>query len=357
MTTLKNSAQSARDEQSFSAIVLDKDRRIAECHGGLLTTLLKKPLRKGVRFGGVLQQLGSKESEALLRAAIVNGKTSTTEVKVGKQSKHISIKVEPIVRQSMIEGAMVTMADISMPKKNEAFDRITAQMTNLSLLAKNISHRLNNPLAAILNQIGSLLLTDLATEDRQRLRRELIDIQEKVYGLSLITNALDLFARDVVSTSKLVQVNTVLEKAIDLARLLNVQDQVKYRLRIDAELPPIIGNEISLEQCFLHLLRNAQEAIHQQGNIDVQARINPKNKDFIEILIKDDGSGIPKEHALKIYEPFFTTKGGDHLGLGICISYTIIHTMKGYMDIDSDGKNGTKVSIWLPIAKTISKRG
>lgn len=356
MATVKRPSLKAAGEENFSVIIIDKEKRIAEWHGGLLMALVQKPLRKGLRLGGILQQLGYHDGDSLLRAAIVRGKTSMVEMEVSERAQYISMKVEPIVKQGMVDGAMVTFADITLQKKNEAFGNVNAQMANLSLLAKKVSHRLNNPLATILNQIGSLLLGDL-TEDSQKLRRELSDIQDQVYGLSLITNALDVFARDVAAANKLVQVNAVLEKAIELARLLNAQDNVKYRLKLQKDLPAIRGNEISLEQCFLHLLRNAQEAIPTGGNIYVQSRIKQQNSDFIEIIIKDDGNGIAKEDLLRVYEPFFTTKGGDHLGLGLCVSYSIVAALRGYIDIDSNPDSGTVVTISLPIAKTISKRG
>ncbi|MBN2354674.1 hypothetical protein JXO59_01090 [candidate division KSB1 bacterium] len=343
--------------ENFSAILTDTEKRVEEVLGGLLVALRQKPVRKGMRLARVLEQLGCANADALLRAAISTGTTATMELLFEQQARWLLLTVEPRAKEGSILGARVTLQEITAQKKNEAFKNLSTQMTSLSLLARHISHRLNNPLAAILNRIGCLLLEDIKASDWQRLRRELTGIQDQVYALSLITNALDVFARDVRSAGKLVQVNRVLEKAIDLARLLNVDNQVKYRLNLQPDLPPVFGNDILLEQCFLHILRNAQEAISDGGTIHVHSQIKPKNDAFIQVVIRDTGSGIPAQYLQQVFEPFFTLKGEDHLGLGLCIGYSIIDSLKGYIELVSDGKAGTTVTISLPIVNSIINRG
>lgn len=77
-----------------------------------------------------------------------------------------------------------------------------------------------------------------------------------------------------------------------------------------------------------------------------------KWKGFIEIIVKDTGSGIKKKDQSNIFDPFYTTKEvGKGTGLGLSISYGIIRDHGGQIDIAETGKQGTALRITLPISK------
>jgi signal transduction histidine kinase len=76
-----------------------------------------------------------------------------------------------------------------------------------------------------------------------------------------------------------------------------------------------------------------------------------ENRQYVETTIRDDGSGIPDVIKSRLFEPFVTSKGGGHAGLGLSISYDIIRKLDGAMSCKSDETGGTTFKITLP-AKT-----
>jgi len=102
-----------------------------------------------------------------------------------------------------------------------------------------------------------------------------------------------------------------------------------------------------LNQVFLNLLINSNQAIEKKGEISIVTFIEDDN---ICISIKDDGEGIPKKSLDKIFDPGFTTKGvGVGTGLGLSISYRIIQEHKGDISVESKEKEGSTFKITIPI--------
>jgi histidine kinase len=140
----------------------------------------------------------------------------------------------------------------------------------------------------------------------------------------------------------------------------------------DVDLPKIKGDANQLEQVFLNLITNARDAILQRsevsgkksenrGRLEIitrmgetdnhQSSINgQQSQNFAEILIRDNGSGIPADKVGKIFDPFFTTKEvGKGTGLGLSISYGIIKDHQGEISVAETSPRGTTFRVRLPI--------
>lgn len=342
-------------EEKVQKIYLDKRFRVLSAEGDLEKHFnLFGSLGKGKDFVDLLPRLWQKDIGPALPKALEQGKTFEVEYKVrtkDRKTAYVSLKVEPVVNGGRIEGVSVAVRDISVLQRQRYQAALREKMENLSVLAANISHELNNPLAALLNQIGRLLMEDLTEKDLPRLRMELESIQEQIYAMSIVTNALEAFSKDSQSHFRLLNINSVLEKSIELSKLLQVQSNVTYHVNLAPNLPPVLGNEITLEQSFINIIRNALEAMPSGGVLTVQSSIDKINPDYIQITIKDTGIGIARENIEKIYDPFFKTKNGDHSGLGLSISYGIIANHRGNIEVSSRLNKGTTLMILLPIAK------
>jgi two-component system NtrC family sensor kinase len=114
----------------------------------------------------------------------------------------------------------------------------------------------------------------------------------------------------------------------------------------------IHGDPTQLQQVFLNLFNNAIDAILERhgtsgGKLIIQA--GPKEKNTVEILVRDNGCGIKPDNVNKIFSPFFTTKPvGKGAGLGLSVCYGIISSMLGTMEVDSKVNFGTTFTICLP---------
>jgi hypothetical protein len=125
--------------------------------------------------------------------------------------------------------------------------------------------------------------------------------------------------------------------------------------RVPEDLPRILVDSNQLSQVLMNLLINAAEATPGGGRITISAR-PLASANSIEICVSDTGCGIPPDILPHVFEPFFTTKGGKGTGLGLSISETYVRRNKGDIRIDSVLKQGTTVTITLPIGQEESPK-
>jgi signal transduction histidine kinase len=114
-------------------------------------------------------------------------------------------------------------------------------------------------------------------------------------------------------------------------------------------VPVIRGDRDRLQQLFLNLFVNAEDAMPDGGELRVTVRIGEPGK--VEIRIADTGVGIPEESLESIFEPFFTTKDrGKGTGLGLLVSKGIVVDHGGAISVSSEAGKGTEFRILLPAA-------
>ncbi|MBW1822818.1 MAG: GHKL domain-containing protein, partial [Deltaproteobacteria bacterium] len=129
-----------------------------------------------------------------------------------------------------------------------------------------------------------------------------------------------------------------------------VWNELKYKATVNKELgklPMVKCYPQQLNQVFMNLFVNAAQAIEKQGEISIATRADDE---FVEIKIRDTGSGIDKENLSRIFDPFFTTKDvGKGTGLGLNVAYTIIKKHNGTIDVKSQVGKGTVFKIRMPV--------
>jgi nitrogen fixation negative regulator NifL len=114
------------------------------------------------------------------------------------------------------------------------------------------------------------------------------------------------------------------------------------------DLPALQGRPRQLSTLFKHLLDNAVEAIHESRTDRRELKVATlAHADRIEVIIEDSGPGIPEEWRLKIFQPFFTTKGADrqHIGMGLTVAQEIVASHGGLIEIDPGYRDGCRVRV------------
>jgi C4-dicarboxylate-specific signal transduction histidine kinase len=128
-----------------------------------------------------------------------------------------------------------------------------------------------------------------------------------------------------------------------------VKAEFKYSMEVTTEFsdcPNILGQSSDLNQVFINLFINASHACETGGKLFIKTI---HHKDNVVIIIKDNGSGIPKDCVGKIFDPFFTTKDiGEGTGLGLSISHGIIEKHSGTIEVETEENQGTSFIITLP---------
>ena len=243
----------------------------------------------------------------------------------------------------------------------------SAKLASIGELAAGVVHELNQPLMVIRGYTQTLIRHPGDGTDTNKWLKL---IEKNTGRMTSIINHLRIFSRQSQSELKPVDLNQIIEDAfLMVGEQLRLHD-IQTVKNLSADVPKIKGDVNKLEQVILNLITNARDAIEQrrkkepkpdpmdyeqsQGKLEIVTRMADAGADFIEILIKDTGSGIPEETAHKIFDPFFTTKEvGKGTGLGLSISYGIIKEHHAEIDIVETGPEGTTFRIKFPVEKPL----
>lgn len=125
-----------------------------------------------------------------------------------------------------------------------------------------------------------------------------------------------------------------------------------FQVDLEDDLPLVNMNTGKIEQVLINLVINAGHAADKEDSwVRLTVRRGLKNQDTVEILVEDNGGGIPEENLERIFEPFFTTKGDESgTGLGLAISHKILEDHGGTIEVTSEVGRGTTFTIRLPAA-------
>lgn len=227
----------------------------------------------------------------------------------------------------------------------------TEKMASLGRLAATVAHEVNNPLFGMLTY-ARLVLKDLQQSEldeatRRRMEENLRIIERESRRCGDLMKNLLAFARQSTPQRARVQVNQVVERAMRLVAHQYELSQIALRAQLDSSLPEIDCDPGQIQQVVIVLLVNAQEALGRGGEVSVETR---RAGQGIEIVVRDNGPGIPKDLQLQIFEPFFSTKDDPHrTGLGLAVAKGIVERHGGRIRLNSSPGKGAEFIVELPL--------
>lgn len=234
------------------------------------------------------------------------------------------------------------------------------RLTASSAVAKKVAHEVSNPLGIIKNYLKLLGLKIAKDSPAQE---EIRIINEEIDRVSVIIRELSDFSQPRVQQKELVDINTLISDFIRITHeSLLLRSSIKTNLDLEPSLPTLVTDKNGLKQVFVNLIKNAVEAMPEGGNLNINTRLAPNglrklekdaigDQTYVEITISDDGSGIPDSIKSRLFEPFVSSKGEGHSGLGLSIAYSIIRELNGTMTCESEQASGTTFKIVLPTGK------
>jgi signal transduction histidine kinase len=211
-------------------------------------------------------------------------------------------------------------------------------------LSAGIVHDVKNPLAVITG-LTEELQENIGTESPHR--TALAQIRENAVRASGIVTDLLKFARQ--SNPEMSHQN-VWETVRSAVRL---NDYMIRRANVKVQFEPLAAPVMTfydgqqIQQVVINLIQNAVQAMPNGGTLSLDVR---QTAPWVEIDVRDTGVGIPPKNLGRIYDPFFTTKPpGEGTGLGLSVSYGIVATHKGHIDVRSEVGRGTTFTVRLPL--------
>lgn len=243
------------------------------------------------------------------------------------------------------------------------------KLASLGILASGVAHELNNPLSNISSSC-QLLMEELTEADPDQLNTWLRQIDaETERGRKIVRTLLDFGGQRVFRKHRVGLLDLVGETQTIIGETLR-----HYSANLSVNIPGDMTLEVDkqrIQQLFINLLQNALHAAGERTRIQITATmcdkrtsmipdgavvagnlncINDHDSQFVEIIVADDGPGIPAETLCKVFDPFFTTsEPGQGVGLGLFIAQEIVREHDGCLAIVSQPGRGTRVIVLLPI--------
>jgi two-component system sensor histidine kinase PilS (NtrC family) len=239
------------------------------------------------------------------------------------------------------KGYIIIFQDLTQLKSLEQEMKQKEKWAAIGELSSSIAHEIRNPLASLKGSIEMLREDSIPGNYKERLMEIALNEMDRLNRI--ITDFLT-YSRPTPPNVKTFDLHGLLDETMEL--LKNV-DQNKGYVSISKDYSGMVevnADPQKLRQVFWNLGLNAIEAMPEGGELSVSTR---NRNGIVEIIFKDSGAGIEKEHLEKIFYPFFTTKE-QGTGLGLAIAYRIIEEHKGRISVTTSAGIGTTFEVILP---------
>ncbi len=253
-------------------------------------------------------------------------------------------------RNNQLIGVVLVFRDITEKQKLIEAAQNTDKLESLGLLAGGIAHDFNNLLGGVFGyiELGKLKNTD---PEAAKLLDKALDAIEKARSL---TRQLLTFAQGGDPIKKQQLLYPFIQET---TTFLLSGTNISYRFDVAEDLWPCYFDENQIRQVIENIITNACQAMVNGGILEISAKNKVMGKSaaasatdhYVEISIKDDGMGIPRNILPHIFDPYFTTKAKAH-GIGLTTCFSIIKRHNGFMDVTSESGKGSTFHIYLPAA-------
>lgn len=224
----------------------------------------------------------------------------------------------------------------------------TEKLAALGQMVSGVAHELSNPLTSILGYAHRLLARQQSPARTEEVRQ----IYQEAERARTILRQLLLNVRETPPERRLVSLNQIVHRAMDLQPFSLAAEKIRVEIDLDPALPFILGDPGHLQQVLMNLVGNARQAIEQHGRdgtIRLRTRKSGERRVLLEIA--DNGPGIPQAILARIFDPFFTTKpAGVGTGLGLAIVLSVVREHGGQVHVVSPPQGGAIFQIEFPAA-------
>jgi signal transduction histidine kinase len=345
--------------------------RLAAIDSGLTSFLpvARKDVIEQLQLGVLVADLEGKIVDANPAAAGIVGETklagaSLEEVLARAQSDRTrAVEVEKFPVKGLVGevGYCTVLRDCTEARRLEQQLHQAQKLEAIGYLTAGIAHGINNPLAFLNSNLGSLAeLAEAFADDtvqaavgpkRADLAAEAPEIVAEMRdGLDRIAHLVETlmgFSRSTSPEEDLVQVDllAVAEKANALAAVGAASDAIRASFE---PVPRVLGREDEFVQIATNLLLNAIQASGDDPQIELEVRLD---RGQVALSVRDRGPGIPDDSLPHVFDPFFTTKGlGGGTGLGLSLSFDLARRHGGTLEAANRAGGGAEFTLWLPPA-------
>jgi len=242
--------------------------------------------------------------------------------------------------------AFLILTDVTDERAEQERLYMTDRLASVGEMASGIAHELNNPLTGILG-----LSAILAEEDvPETVREDIVIIRDEAQRAAEIVKNMLSFARRHAPKKEFSRINKIVEDVLKLRSYEHRVTDIVVEKKLDPELPEILVDYFQIQQVFINIVLNAEQAMADQQDKRTIKITTEKVDSIIRISFTNSGPCIAPQHLSRIFNPFFTTKEvGRGTGLGLSISYGIITAHNGTIYARNETGRGATFVVELPI--------
>ncbi|QGJ68914.1 Two-component hybrid sensor and regulator [Planctomycetales bacterium 10988] len=230
------------------------------------------------------------------------------------------------------------------------------KMATLGELSSTITHEFNNILTTTINY-AKLGLRHQDDATREKAFQKILSASQRA---AKITSSILAVARNRGERFDAVELEPLIEDTL----LLLEKELNKYRIKVERDfdkVPKAWINAGQIQQVMMNLIINARQAMEQGGLLWISVKEDAENG-MVDLKIRDNGCGIPREQLMQIFEPFYTTKSGPDAsgkggtGIGLSMCREILENHHGKIRVESTVGKGTAFTLKLPMAKATERQ-
>ena len=341
-------------------LIVDKDYRIENINRNGLNLLGQS--REELLGKPIYQVISDKIRDDYfpLSQVLDTGRVAFVERYDETLDRHFDIRCSPAFDgQGGIIKFVILMHDITKRVKAEKKEKmmqrelqVTSRLASIGEMVAGIGHEINNPLTSVIG-LSELLTRNDFPED---IREDVQAIHDSARRAAGVVKKLLTFARHNRLEKECADINAIVMGVLEMRTHVMRTSNIECRTRLHPELPQTMANVGQLEQVFLNIIINAEQAMakaHGGGKLFIKTGLTDG---MIRVQVTDNGPGIAAENMERMFEPFFTTKGNEGgTGLGLSVSYGIINEHGGRLLTRSKPGKGASFIVDLPITMTQAK--
>ena len=231
--------------------------------------------------------------------------------------------------------------------------RVASRRNVMSELVASLSHEINQPLSAILSNLGGVarLLSQGNPQPAMALEAVNSAIDDTKRTAEIVRRIRAMF-KNQVEHKTAISIRSLIGEVVKLTAGEAAVRKISVQMEVTPSGQRVIGDTIQLQQCMLNLVMNAFDAI-ADADTDrrgVTVKVAPEKTGWVGVSVCDSGAGIDPTVANRLFEPFVTTKS-EGMGLGLLVTRSIVESHGGRIWATPNPDHGTTFTFTLPVAE------
>lgn len=259
-----------------------------------------------------------------------------------RDGRKVKLSITPLVNEP---GQLIVITDLTETRQLQQRISHMQRLSSLGNMVASLAHQIRTPLSAAMLYAANLANKTMAPEARDRFSDKL---QSRLRDLEMQVNDMLLFAK-----SGEQQVVTELSMQALLSEVEAGSEAMlsRYNGLLDVILPEpdiqVLGNKTALAGALQNLIHNALQMIPDSPRIIMTAQCDSKDADWLELVISDNGPGIPEDKLKQVFAPFYTTRS-QGTGLGLAVVQAVAKSHHGQVSVTNNSSGGACFTLRLP---------